>query len=83
MNYELPEQLCIQIYEYLEKQPSIETGIMYAMLDQAMKQQNIDKQKKDAKDKMRAEIDEEAKKSIEEAAKKAIKPKKGKDDPTD
>jgi hypothetical protein len=75
--FNLQEQLCIDIYNYLEKQPSGETGIMFAMLDQAMKQQSVDKQKKDN------ELIEEAKRSIEEAAKN-LKPKKvKKDDPTD
>ena len=75
MEYKLQEQLCVQIYNYLETRPSGETGIMFAMLDQAMKSQSIEKQKKEAEDKMRAVINEEDKKSIEEAAKN-IKPKK-------
>ena len=64
MNYELPEQLCINIYNYLETRPTGETGVMYAMLDQTMKQQSVDKQKKEAGDKLRAEIKAEEDDSI-------------------
>ena len=68
MEYKLNEQLCVQIYNYLEIRPSGETGVMFAMLDQSMKTQSIEKQKKEAEDKLRAEIKEE------------MKPKKVKDE---
>jgi hypothetical protein len=70
MNYELPEQLCINIYNYLETKPCGEAGVMFTMFKQNMEKQNIDKQMKDAKDKMRTEINEESEKSILEATKK-------------
>ena len=62
MNYELPEQLCITIYNYLEKNLNAENATAFVMLKQEMEKQSIEKQKKDAEDKMRAEIIEEAKK---------------------
>lgn len=59
MNYELPEQLCINIYNYLEKNLNAENATAFVMLKQEMERQAIEKQKKETKDKLKAEIEAE------------------------
>ncbi len=47
MKINLEQQLCIDIYNYIETKPSSETGIMFAMLKQEMEKQTVEQNKKD------------------------------------
>lgn len=62
MEYKLQDQLCVTIYNYLEKNLNAENATAFVMLKQEMEKQSIEKQKKEAEDKLRAEIKAEAKK---------------------
>ena len=56
MEYKLQDQLCVAIYNYLEKNLNAENATAFVMLKQEMEKQSIEKQKKDAEEKLRADI---------------------------
>ncbi len=45
MTFKLEQQLCIDIYNYIETKPSSETGVMFALLKQAMEKQTAETNK--------------------------------------